>query len=126
MTRRHDVTILVTHARPAAMPQREGHKGRTVHIITWKRCKEFADRYPDAINALRAWRSVVENSRFANPAELKAQFGTASLIGDYRTVFNIAGNKYRLVVDVRYDLGRVYVRSVLTHEEYDKVDVTKL
>jgi mRNA interferase HigB len=44
----------------------------------------------------------------------------ASLIGDRRTVFNIGGNKYRLVVDIRYDLGRIYVRDVLTHHDYDR------
>lgn len=75
---------------------------------------------------LRAWRSVVQASRWANPAQLKEQFGNASTVGDWRTVFNIAGNKYRLVADVRYDLGRVYIRRILTHKEYDEVDVTKL
>lgn len=97
-----------------------------MHVITWKRCQEFGEDYPDAMPHLKAWRAVVVGSRWANPSELKAQFGNASIVGDYRTVFNIAGNKYRLVADVRYDLGRVYIRRIMTHQEYDEIDVTKL
>lgn len=96
-----------------------------MHVITWKRCHKFGVEHPDAMQSLRAWRSVVEKARFTNPSEMKAVFGTASIVGNYRTVFNIAGNKYRLIADVRYDLGRVYVRQILTHADYDKVDVTK-
>jgi len=53
-------------------------------------------------------------------------FPSASFVGKHRTIFNIGGNKYRLVVDMRYDLGRVYIRAVLTHVEYDRFDVTKV
>ena len=59
-------------------------------------------------------------ARFETPHELRETFPSASVIGAGRTVFNIGGNKYRLVVDIRYDLGLIYVRSVLTHEEYDR------
>lgn len=97
-----------------------------MHVITWKQCLEFGKKHKDAMPHLRAWRSVVQGSRWANPAQMKEQFRNASIVGDWRTVFNIAGNKYRLVADVRYDLGRVYVRRIMTHEEYDEVDVTKL
>lgn len=97
-----------------------------MHVITWKRLRDFAAQYPDSEKPLRAWRAVIEKSRFSKPAELKEVFANASIIGDYRTVFNIGGNKYRLIVDVRYDLGRVFVRDILTHEQYNETDVEEL
>ena len=52
---------------------------------------------------------------------MRQDFPSASFLGNWRTVFNIGGNKYRLIVDIRYDLGTIYIRSVLTHEEYDRL-----
>jgi mRNA interferase HigB len=97
-----------------------------MHIITRKRLNEFARKHADAAGLLRAWVRVIEGARFAGPHELKQVLPHASIVGDWRTVFNIGGNKYRLIVDMRYDLGRVYVRAVMTHEEYNRVDVTKV
>jgi mRNA interferase HigB len=91
-----------------------------MHVITRKRLNEFSARHPDAEGALDAWYRLMRLKHYDNPAELKADFPAASLLGGWRTVFNIGGNKYRLVVDVRYDLGRVYVREVLTHAEYTR------
>lgn len=56
---------------------------------------------------------------FRSPHELKAEFGTVSLLPDDHVCFNIGGNKYRLIVHVRYDLGIMFVKRVLTHAEYD-------
>ncbi len=60
----------------------------------------------------------MKRGRYASPALLRRHFASASFLGGGRTVFNIAGNKYRLVADIRYDLGRVYIRSIMTHAEY--------
>ncbi len=57
-----------------------------------------------------------------NPAEIKAQYGSASILKDSRVVFNICGNKYRLIVKINYPSSVVYVRFVGTHEEYDAID----
>jgi len=65
----------------------------------------------------------MKGREFSSPHDLRADFPTASFLGGGRTVFNIGGNKYRLVVHMRYDLGRVYVRDVLTHEEYDRKSI---
>lgn len=97
-----------------------------MHVISWKQLKEFGEHHPDAQKPLRAWRSIIEKSRFATPAELKAVFPSASFVGHHRTVFNVGGNKYRLVADVRYDLKRVYIRRMLTHEDYNDIDVSSL
>lgn len=62
----------------------------------------------------------MKTKTYEDPHQVREDFGTASFLGGSRTVFNVGGNKYRLVVDMRYDLGRVYVREVLTHDEYDR------
>ena len=91
-----------------------------MHVITRKRLNEFAARHADAEGALDAWYRLMRHKRYTNPAQVKADFPTASFLGRWRTVFNIGGNKYRLVVDLRYDLRRAYVREVLMHEEYTR------
>jgi mRNA interferase HigB len=91
-----------------------------MHVIAKRRLKEFASQFPDAERSLNAWYTVMRRARYGNPNQLKQQFGSASVLTGYRTVFNICGNKYRLVVDMRYDLGRIYVREFLPHAEYTK------
>src|SRR5438552_17780243 len=89
-----------------------------MHIITRKRLNEFALKHSDARGPLAAWFHLVRRRHYGKPGDVKQDFSTASFLGDWRTVFNIAGNRYRLIVDIRYDLGRAYVREVLTHAEY--------
>jgi mRNA interferase HigB len=91
-----------------------------VHVITRKRLREFSDQYKDAAKPLDVWFHIMRRKRYAKPSEVKADFPTASFLGDTKTVFNIGGDKYRLVVNMRYDLGRVFIRHVLTHEQYDE------
>ena len=91
-----------------------------MHVITRKRLNKFATKHADAEGALDVWYRLMRIKRYTNPAEVKADFTTASFLGAWRTVFNLGGNKYRLVVDIRYELGRVYVRDVLTHAEYTR------
>jgi mRNA interferase HigB len=97
-----------------------------VHIIAWKRCREFIERHPDAEKPSRTWRRIIESRRFENPHQLKQLLPQTDFIGGHRTVFDVGGNKFRVVADVRYDLQNVYLRAVLTHEEYDDVDVEDL
>jgi mRNA interferase HigB len=91
-----------------------------VRIISRKPLRDFAEKHADAAGPLSAWYHIMKGRKYENPHQLRDDFPTASFLGKRRTVFNIGGNKYRLVVDMRYDLGRVYVRHVLTHEEYDR------
>ena len=94
-----------------------------MRIISRKALREFGDRHVDAKAPLDAWYRIVKGREYRSPHDLRVDFPTASFLGARRTVFNIGGNKYRLVVDMRYDLGRVYVRDVLTHEEYDRKSI---
>lgn len=96
-----------------------------MHVITERRLKDFAADHPDAREPLRVWVKIMERKRYAMPAEVEEDFPSASFLGNNLTVFNIGGNKYRLSVTMRYDLGRVFIRHVMTHEEYDRRTQTK-
>ncbi len=91
-----------------------------VRVISRRPLRTFAERHAEAQAPLNAWYHVVKGRDYRSPHELREDFPSVSFLGGRRAVFNIGGNKYRLVVDVRYDLGRVYVRDVLTHAEYDR------
>lgn len=94
--------------------------GADVRIITETRLTEFWSQHADAEIPLKAWRRLIRAAQYKSPHEAKADFPAADFLGDGVTVFDIGGNKYRLVVTMRYDLQRVYIRHVLTHAEYDR------
>jgi len=89
-----------------------------MHIITRKRLNEFAERHPESRSALEHWYREMKRRTFASFAELRAVFPAADQVGRL-TVFNIGGNRARLVAAVHYRRRRVYIRAVLTHAEYD-------
>ncbi|HEY0020007.1 MAG TPA: type II toxin-antitoxin system HigB family toxin [Longimicrobium sp.] len=91
-----------------------------MRIITETRLTAFWTEHPDAEIPLKAWRRLIHAARYRTPHDVRADFPTADFLGNGLTVFDIGGNKYRLVVTMRYDLQRVYTRSVLTHAEYDR------
>lgn len=80
----------------------------------------------DVEQPLKAWFHEAENAAWKTPAAVKAAFRNASIVGNSRVVFNIAGNKYRLVVKINYAFGIVYVRFIGTHRAYDRIDVTEI
>jgi mRNA interferase HigB len=90
-----------------------------MHIITRKRLNEFVERHPDAFSGLDEWYRKAKRAKWQNFAEVKASFRTADVVGRY-TVFNIGGNKFRLIASVRYQRQKVYIRACLTHKEYDE------
>lgn len=96
----------------------------TMHIISRKALRDFWERYPDSEDPLLRWYKIVERSEYRTFAELRATFPSADLIGDL-IVFNIGGNKYRLIASVHFDRGKVYIRHVLTHREYDREEWKK-
>ena len=91
-----------------------------MHVITRQRLLEFAVGHPEAAEPLDVWYRIVKASGFQNPEDLRRTFGTASFLGEGLTVFHIGGNKFRLVVRMRYDLQRAYIARVMTHGEYDQ------
>ena len=99
-----------------------------MRIISRRTLREFWGRpeRQDAEQPLKAWFREVSRADWATPAQVKAMFRSASIVGNSRVVFNIAGNKYRLVVRVNYPYRVVYIRFVGTHREYDKIDVEEV
>ena len=90
-----------------------------MHVITKRRLIEFAVRYPASRNPLLKWYQVIGRTDFASFAALRLVFASADQVERF-TVFNIGGNKFRLIAAIHYNRRRVYVRHVLTHAEYDK------
>ncbi|HYN61534.1 MAG TPA: type II toxin-antitoxin system HigB family toxin [Rubrivivax sp.] len=88
-------------------------------LISNKALREFAALYADAAQPLQDFRRKVEKGSFANFAELRAVFPAVDKVGE-RFVFNIGGNKYRLVAWIHFDTRRLFVKAVLTHGDYDK------
>jgi mRNA interferase HigB len=95
-----------------------------LRIIAESALREFWSRpgRSDAEQPLRTWVSVAKAADWSRPAEIKATFRSADILANDRVVFNIGGNKYRLVVAVHYRGGRVFIRFIGTHAEYDKID----
>ena len=89
-----------------------------MHIITQKTLKTAWETYPDVERPLRKWFTEIKHLHFQNFAELKCHYPSADQVGRL-TVFNIKGNHYRLVVRIEFEKQRVYIRSVMTHGEYD-------
>jgi mRNA interferase HigB len=94
-----------------------------VRIIARRTLREFWEKHADAEQPLRAWYHDVRKADWQSPADVKRVYANASIVGDDRLVFNIGGNKYRLVVAVNYRYRICYVRFVGTHKAYDRIDV---
>lgn len=90
-----------------------------MHVITRKRLNDFAAEHPETKSGLQQWYKRVKEMSFMNFAELRAVFPSADQVGKL-TVFNIGGNKVRLITAIHYNRQKVYIRAVLTHNEYDE------
>lgn len=90
-----------------------------MHIIAKPALVAFWSRHPDAREPLSAWHRLMEVGTFADFNALREVFASADYAAPF-TVFNIGGNKYRLIAVIHYNRGKVYIRHVLTHAEYDK------
>ena len=96
------------------------------NIITRKTLLDYCKKYPAASTALLEWYHELVNSDFKNFNELKRVYGNVSVVADDRVVFNIMGNKYRLVVRIVFDFKVVQIKWFGSHAEYDKIDVTTI
>ncbi|MEA3342008.1 MAG: type II toxin-antitoxin system HigB family toxin [Chloroflexota bacterium] len=96
-----------------------------MRIIAKRTLREFWENpdYHDAEQPLKAWYAEAAHADWRTPVDVKEKYGNASIVGNNRVVFNIAGNKYRLVIKFHYNTGIGYVRFVGTHKEYDRIDV---
>ena len=90
-----------------------------MHIITRKRIQEFIKTYPDSASSLETWYWIIKRAEYNSFSELKQHFRSADYVDGF-VVFNISGNKYRLIAAIHYDRKKVYLRHILTHQEYDR------
>ena len=90
-----------------------------MHIITRKRLNDFAEKHPDAKAALQNWYKAAKSKNFSSFVNLRETFASADQVGKL-TVFNIGGNKVRLIAAIHYNRRKIYIRAVLTHSEYDQ------
>jgi mRNA interferase HigB len=95
---------------------------RVIALRTIKQFIESKAAYRDAREPALAWYQQVVRANWAFPAEVKRDIGSASILKDGRVVFNIAGNKYRIVVWINYPHRVVYIRFIGTHRQYDLID----
>ena len=95
-------------------------------IISYGAIRNFIIKFPDAADSLNNWYTITEKSDWANFNELRNIFGSADSVGDDLYVFNIRGNRYRLIARIIFRVRTVFIRFVGTHAEYDKVKLNDL
>ena len=97
-----------------------------MRILAKRTLREFwesSPKYADAEDPLKSWYREAKQASWVNPAEVKEQYRNASILKNNRTGFNIAGPKYRLVVEINYSLQIIFIRFIGTHQAYDTIDV---
>lgn len=95
-------------------------------VISRKTLSDFWENNKDAEQPLRAWFHEAETALWKKPSDIKKLYKSASILKNSRVVFNIAGNKYRLVVVIRYEYHIIYIRFIGNHKQYDKIDVNTI
>lgn len=90
-----------------------------MHVISRKKLRAFSKVHADAESALDSWYKTVKKAEWGSFAEVQAVFRSADQVKKF-TIFNIGGNKYRLVAVIHFNRGKVFIRDVLTHREYDQ------
>ena len=97
-----------------------------MRIIARRALREFWERHHDAEQPLRAWYHDVQRADWHSPADIKRAYANASIVGDNRAVFNIKGNKYRLVVAINYPYRMCYIRFIGSHQAHNDIDVLSI
>lgn len=90
-----------------------------MHIISRTKLRQFSGKHAEAVNAINTWYKIASKAEWKNLAEVQAVYSQAEAVGNF-TVFNIKGNRYRLIVDIVYKDQIIYIKYILTHAEYDK------
>src|SRR6516165_2478204 len=94
-----------------------------MQVLARRTLKQFWERHPQAEGPTRAWFAAVVKARWKGPTDVRRQFGsTADFVHDNRVIFDLGGNKYRLIVHVSSEFGRVLVKFIGTHADYDRIN----
>ena len=97
-----------------------------MRVIAKKILRDFWGKYPDSEQQLKTWYKEASKATWKNPNDVKDEYAKASILKSGRVVFNISGNKYRLIVDINYERQWVFIRFIGTHKEHDKIDADKI
>lgn len=97
-----------------------------MRVIARRTLQSFWATRKDSEQALKSWFQIVRKAAWKAPADVKAAFPKASIVGGNRVIFNIVGGKYRLVVRFHYNTGIAYIRFIGTHAAYDQIDVENI
>ena len=97
-----------------------------MRVISKKILREFWEKHSDSEQQLKSWFQETSNAEWNSPNDIKIEYPSASILSNNRVVFNIKGNKYRLIVRINYDYIMAWIRFVGTHAEYDKIDANKI
>ena len=93
-----------------------------MQIIAKRTLRQFWERHPQAETPLKVWFAMVSKAEWSGPADVRAMFGSADFVADNRVIFDIGGNKFRIVARVSYRFKRVLVKFIGTHREYDQIN----
>jgi mRNA interferase HigB len=93
-----------------------------MNIVAFRTLRAFYEKNADCENQLKTWYKEATKANWKSPGEVKDIFSTARILNDNRMVFNIKGNKYRLIVKFNFKYGWAWIRFISTHAEYDKIN----
>ncbi len=93
-----------------------------MRVIAKRHLIAYWTKHPDAEHAIRAWYDEVRNAAWKTPQDIKKRYASASFLANDRVIFNIKGNRHRLIVAVVYRAGIVYIKFIGTHADYDKIN----
>jgi len=119
LQRIHAFPILVSHLYLCT-------KTQALRIIAKRPLRDYWELNPVCEHNLTTWYKQASRAEWGSPNEVKEQYASASILKNGRVVFNISGNKYRLVVDINYERKWLFVRFIGTHKEYDKIDANNI
>lgn len=97
-----------------------------LRVVAKKTLRAFWTKHPDCEQQLKSWYQEANAARWKSPKDIKKEFPTASILTDNRVVFNIKGNRYRLIVKINYAYQMAWIRFIGTHAQYDKIDAQKI
>lgn len=97
-----------------------------MRIIAKKILREFWNKYPDCEQQLKSWYNEANTAKWKSPNEIKKEFPSMSIIENNRFVFNIKGNNYRLITKINFSYQIIWIRFIGTHNQYDKIDASKI
>ncbi len=97
-----------------------------MRIISIKKLKSFWQKHADSEQPLKAWYEEAKNANWDSSSDIKKNYNSASFLSKNRVVFNIKGNKYRLVVAIKYNFKIIYIRFIGTHNEYNKINALEV